>query len=65
MPRAIVTLGEDAKMDAPALVQALWDGDPCIAVSTYGTESIALNPQTIEPGEDVVVAEAIRRLLGE
>jgi uncharacterized pyridoxal phosphate-dependent enzyme len=65
MPRAIVSFDETARMDAPALVQALWDGDPCIAVSPYGTGVVALNPQTIEPGEDVIVAEAIRALLGE
>jgi L-seryl-tRNA(Ser) seleniumtransferase len=65
MPRAIVTLDESASMDAPSLVQALWDGEPCIAVSPYGTGSVALNPQTIEPGEDVIVAEAIRALLGD
>jgi len=62
--RAIVGLDETAKLDAPTLVQALWDGEPCIAVSPFGTGSIALNPQSIEDGEEVVVVEAIRRLLG-
>lgn len=63
--RAIVTLDESAKMDAPTLAQHLWDGEPCIAVSTFGVGSIALNPQSIEDGEDVVVLEAIRKLLSE
>jgi len=62
--RAIVALDEMAKLDAPALVQALWDSEPCIAVSAYGTGSIALNPQSIEDGEETIVVEAIRRLLG-
>ncbi len=63
--RAIVTLDESAKLDAPALVQALWEGEPCIAVSAFGTGTIALNPQSIDDGEEVIVVEAIRKLLGE
>lgn len=63
--RAIVALDETANLDAPTLVQALWDGEPCIAVSPLGTGSIALNPQSIEDGEEVVVVEAIRKLLAD
>jgi len=63
--RAIVTLHESAKMDAPTLVQALWDGEPCIAVSPFGTGSIALNPQSVEDGEEVIIVEAIRKLLAD
>jgi hypothetical protein len=47
------------------LIAALWDGEPRIAVGTIGVreDEIALNPQTIEPGEDVVVLDALVRLL--
>jgi hypothetical protein len=45
------------------LVRALWDGEPRIAVSEVGQDAIALNPQTIEPGEDEIVLDALRRLL--
>jgi len=62
--RAIVSLDDTANMDAPTLVQALWDGEPCIAVNPFGTGSIALNPQSIEDGEEIVVVDAIRALLG-
>lgn len=61
--RAIVTLSETAKLDAPGLIQALWDHDPHIAVSAIGTTSIALNPQPLEAGEERVVLDAIRSLL--
>lgn len=62
--RAIVTLDDTAKLTAPELVEALWNGEPCIAVSAYGTGSVALNPQSIEDGEEVIVVNAIRALLG-
>lgn len=62
--RAIVHLGPDAPLDRDALVAALWDGEPRIAVSVAGKDAVALNPQTLEPGEDVVVLEAMQRLLG-
>jgi L-seryl-tRNA(Ser) seleniumtransferase len=62
--RAIVTIGEGARLDRDALVAALWDRDPRIAVSKLREDQIALNPQTLEPGEDAVVLAAIRELLG-
>jgi L-seryl-tRNA(Ser) seleniumtransferase len=63
-PRAIVTLAEGAKLDRDALHAALWDRDPRIAVSKLREDQIALNPQTLEPGEPEIVLAAIRELLG-
>jgi L-seryl-tRNA(Ser) seleniumtransferase len=62
--RAIVTLDSAARLSADALLQALWDGDPCIAVNPVGTNAIALNPQTLRKGEDAIVLRAIHALLG-
>ena len=62
--RAIVHLGPRARLTRSQLVDALWNGEPRIAVGEVGADAIALNPQTVEPGEDEVVLEAIRRLLG-
>jgi hypothetical protein len=41
------------------------DGDPRIAVGTFGVpdDAIALNPQTLQPGEDKIVLEALTALL--
>jgi seryl-tRNA(Sec) selenium transferase len=63
--RAVVGLSITSGWTRDALVQALWDGDPRISVGVIGIEDneIALNPQTIEPGEDVVVLDALIRLL--
>ncbi len=61
--RAILTIGDDARLARDALHDALWDHHPRIAVSRLGDDQIALNPQTLEPGEDRIVLDAIRSLL--
>lgn len=61
--RAIVTLGENAMLTADGLLRALWDGDPRVAVLAFGGNAIALNPQTLEAGQDTIVLHAIRALL--
>ena len=61
--RAIVRLGSASALTRTALVAALWDANPRIAVSEVDSDAIALNPQTLEPGEDQLVLDALRRLL--
>ena len=61
--RAIVHVLPESGWTKAALVEALWEGDPRIAVGDPGTEAIALNPQTLEPGEDAIVLDRVRRLL--
>lgn len=63
--RAIVRFGPPCPWTRDEVVQAMWEGTPCVAVSALpGDESIALNPQTLEPGEDEVVLAKLRRILG-
>jgi L-seryl-tRNA(Ser) seleniumtransferase len=47
------------------VIKQLWDGDPRIAVGTFGLpdDAIALNPQTLQPGEDKLVLDALFRIL--
>jgi len=63
--RAVVRLSTTSGWTRDGLIKALWDGDPRIAVGTIGVgeDEIALNPQTLEPGEDEVVLDALVRLL--
>lgn len=61
--RAIITLDRAARLTADALLRALWEGDPCIAVNPVGADGIALNPQTLREGEDAIVLRAIQSLL--
>jgi uncharacterized pyridoxal phosphate-dependent enzyme len=62
--RAILTFAAGAARPRDEVVAALWDRDPRIAVSPIGEDAIALNPQTIEDGEERLVAVAIREVLG-
>ena len=63
--RAVVRLSTTSGWTRDDLVTALWDGDPRIAVGTYRLpdDAIALNPQTVEPGEEEKVLEALVGLL--
>jgi L-seryl-tRNA(Ser) seleniumtransferase len=47
------------------VVQQLFEGDPRVSVGTYGLpdDAIALNPQTLRPGEEKVVLDTLVRLL--
>ena len=62
--RAILHIGPPCKLKRDEVVQALWEQDPRIAVSPVGADGIALNPQTLEPGEAELVLAAIRRVVG-
>lgn len=62
--RAIVRIAPPCPSSRDELVALLWEGDPRIAVSPAGDDAIALNPQTLEPGEDRLVLDALRRLVG-
>jgi L-seryl-tRNA(Ser) seleniumtransferase len=61
--RAIVHIGKDATRTRDQVIAALWDGDPRIAVSPIDTDAIALNPQTLEPGEAEIVLERLQSIL--
>ena len=45
------------------VVAALLAGDPVVAVGVVDADGIALNPQTVEPGEEELVLVALRRVL--
>jgi L-seryl-tRNA(Ser) seleniumtransferase len=61
--RAIVHIGPDSRLTRQQLVASLWDANPRIAVAEIGEDAIALNPQTVEPGEDDLILTALRELL--
>jgi L-seryl-tRNA(Ser) seleniumtransferase len=61
--RAIVHFGPRCQISRDEVVAALWSQNPRIAVSPVGTDAIALNPQTLEAGEDKLVLDALRGVL--
>ena len=61
--RAAVKFKPPCRLTRDEVVDALWSGDPAIAVGTVDDDAIALNPQTLEPGQDRLVLEALRAVL--
>jgi len=61
--RAIVRIGPESGWSRDELVEALWCSDPHIAVGADNVDAIALNPQTLQAGEDDLVLSELRRLL--
>ncbi|MFL5761311.1 MAG: aminotransferase class V-fold PLP-dependent enzyme [Thermomicrobiales bacterium] len=63
--RAIIALEPGFRLTSEQMVNALWDGDPRIAVGFAGPDrqGIALNPQTVEPGEDEIILQRLREIL--
>jgi uncharacterized pyridoxal phosphate-dependent enzyme len=62
--RAIVHLGPASRLNRAALIAALWEASPRIAVGEVGADAIALNPQTLDAAEADVVLDALVGLLG-
>jgi uncharacterized pyridoxal phosphate-dependent enzyme len=63
--RAIVSILPSHPLSRDQVVAALWDGNPRIAVGTADLppDVIALNPQTVEPGEDEIILNRLREIL--
>jgi L-seryl-tRNA(Ser) seleniumtransferase len=63
--RAIVRIFAPCRLTRDELVTALWDGSPRIAVGLIKGDgnAIALNPQTLEPGEAAIVLATLREVL--
>ncbi len=55
IPRARISIAPHA-----ATIQSmLWEGDPRIAVAIDGDANLLVNPETLEPGQEVTVAERL------
>jgi L-seryl-tRNA(Ser) seleniumtransferase len=52
-----------ARHDVPGLIDALWNGSPAIAVGRVGDEAILVNPVTVRPEDDGIVAARLGVLL--
>jgi len=61
--RAIVRIDPACGQTRDQVVAALLAAEPAVAVGVIDIDCIALNPQTIEPGEAALVLAALRRAL--
>lgn len=62
--RTMIHFSPEAKLTRDAAVEALWNRNPRIAVNPVDDDALALNPQTLEPGEEKIVLDALREVLG-
>ena len=62
--RAIVAFTDESQVSRDQVIARLWDGDPRIAVHALGDNAIALNAQTLAPGEDGLVLQRLTAALG-
>lgn len=58
--RAIVRIAPPCPLSRDAVIDALWERNPRIAVAPINTDAIALNPQPLLDGENEMVLEAVR-----
>jgi len=63
--RAIVRLAPTFPLTRDEVTAALWEGEQRVAVGMVAADdtAIALNPQTLAPGEDEIVLAALQRVL--
>ena len=60
MPRALVQLdAEKLGFDRDEVIRRLREGDPYVEVSSSGKDTIYVNPQTLEDGEETIVIERL------
>ena len=64
VPRVHLTLDPaTAGLTGDELIAALWDGDPRIAVAPAEDGGVDITPDTLEPGEDQLVAARVASLI--
>ncbi len=65
MPRAELTLDEAGLgLTRDELLRRLAEGDPAVALAPAGTDGVFINPQTLRPGEERIVAARLKAALG-
>ncbi|HEX5688373.1 MAG TPA: aminotransferase class V-fold PLP-dependent enzyme, partial [Roseiflexaceae bacterium] len=64
MPRALISFDPViCRLTGAEMRERLWEGDPRVAAAPAGESGISITPDTLEPGEEELVAERIRALL--
>ncbi len=64
VPRLLLELDpEHAGLTGAELRQRLWEGDPRIAVAPAGAHGVYITPDTIEPGEEELIAERVTAIV--
>jgi L-seryl-tRNA(Ser) seleniumtransferase len=63
LPRAIVTFETNLRLSGQSVHEALLAAEPAVAVAIAAPDSVYLNPELLDTGEDAIVLEALVRLV--
>jgi D-glucosaminate-6-phosphate ammonia-lyase len=64
MPRAVIRFRAEFGLTRDEVVARLKMCNPCIEVSPFDTDGIAVNPQTLEEGQEIIIASRIKEIAG-
>jgi len=65
MPRAEILLDEPRlSLSRDEVLRRLYAGSPAIHLAPAGVSGIFVNPQTLQPGQEKIVVERIKEILG-
>ena len=65
IPRAELVFDEEnLGISRDEVLRRLLDGDPAVSLAPAGTHGVFVNPQTLQPGQERIVAERIKAVLG-
>jgi uncharacterized pyridoxal phosphate-dependent enzyme len=62
-PRALIRLRDTIAAERDRVIVRLWDGSPRIAVEPAGTDGLYVAPETLLPGEEVVIGDRLGQIL--
>jgi len=66
MPRAEIILDQDGLgMTRDQVLTRLREGEPSIALAPSGLNALFVNPQTLQPGQERVVVQRLKEVLGQ
>ena len=64
MPRAEITFDEDGLgITRGEILQQLREGEPSIEITSAGGSGVCVNPQTLEEGEERIIAERLKEII--
>jgi len=65
MPRAEIIFDEDALgITRNEILTQLREGEPAISLAGAGAKSVYINPQTLEDGQNEIIVERIKQIIG-
>jgi L-seryl-tRNA(Ser) seleniumtransferase len=65
LPRAELIFDRSIKLSRDEILARLLAGDPAISLAASGMDGLYINPQTLKPGEEIMIINQIKEILRE